>query len=144
MKGEVQPGPVVLNKWKFEVDTLPPFYARKAGPFEKEIGKAEAPDTTNHSSGRAMAGELTFETPMHHDAEYAALEAWFTACEFGAPGYKKAVTVTALAADGQPRRIYELAGLWLTKRSVPELDRTSDDLGFVTWTASYDDVIVLQ
>lgn len=140
MKGEVLPDPAVINKFLFEVVGLPPFYARKAGPFTKELGKADAPDTTVHSSGRAMPGELTLETPMHHDIELVALDAWFLTCEYGVPSYKRAAVVTIMAANNIPRRVFMLTGLWITKKEVPELDRTSDDLAFVTWTCSYDDM----
>jgi len=140
MKGDVQPNPTISNKYLIEIDGIPPFYSRKAGPFEKEVSAADAPDDTKHSGGRAMPGEATIETPIHHTPEFFALDSWFVACQFGAPGYKKAGAVHYCAANGAIIRSFELSGVWITKRALPEGDRTSDDLGFATWTLSFDDV----
>lgn len=141
MKGDIRPNPAILNKFLIELDGLIAFYARRAGAFESEVASAEAPDRTVHSAGEVGATEWEMETPIHHVEEAAALEAWFAQCAAGAPGYKRNGQIHALTASGVPVRTWSLSGVWVKKRSIPEMNRTTDEIAFYTWTMNADDVI---
>ena len=141
MKGDIRPNPAIVNKFLLEIEGLPQVYARRAGGFETEVATAEAPDRTMHSAGERGSTEWELETPIHHTEEAAALEGWFLSCSLGAPGYKREGTIHLLTASGVPVRSWALTGIFIKKRAVPELNRTTDEIAFYTWTMNADDVV---
>ena len=144
MKGRVQQGASQTAHILVQIDGLPPIYAVKIGPFKKEIRTSQAPDDTTHSVGRSKADAPSMTTMLHHRSEHAAMEGWFTQCERGQAGYKREGTISYLQADGVTFvASYQLVGIWLTARELPEHDEQSDDQAMVTWTLSVDDYITL-
>lgn len=140
MKGEIRPIPAHLNKFRVEVAGLPPFYCKRIGPFRTELETADAPDRTRHLAGESSIVEFEFEAPLHHVEEHAALGAWFLQCQAGAPGAKRAGTIHYLSAVGIPISSQVAIGWILTARELPELDRESTDIAFVTYACSADAV----
>lgn len=144
MKGTVQAGAAVTNKFRLVVPGLPETYWTRFGELTRELVTAEMSDRTVQSTGDVKPGEVDADQYMHHADERVALEAWFAQCAVAAPGYKRAGELYFHGADGQPVAAYTLVGLFTKGPKTPELNRGQDGEGVqITWMFSYDDVLPL-
>lgn len=143
-KGSVQPGGAMSNQFRLVVPGFPEIYFTRIGELSAELVKAEMADGTWQSTGKVKPGETEVDQYLHHDGERAAMEAWWTACQAGAPGHKLDCELYFQGSDGQPRASYLLDGVIVTSRKTPELNRAQDGEGvLLTWGLAFDAVIPL-
>lgn len=144
MKGTVQAGAAVTNKFRLVVPGLPNTYWTRFGELTAELVTTEMADGTIQSTGRIKPGEVDADQYMHHVDERVGLEAWLVQCATGAPGHKRAGELYFHGADGNPVAAYTLVGLLNKGRKTPELNRAQDGEGVqITWMFTFDDVIAL-
>lgn len=143
-KGTIEPGAALSNSFRLEVPILGTIYFTKVGALEQELKTATMADTTAQVTGKVDPVETEVEQYAHHDAEVAALEAWYAACKVGAPGHKQIGTLYLLGSDGNPVRSFLLDGILCKGRTIPELDAAGDGEGVrFTWKLVVDNVIPL-
>ncbi len=143
IKGEALPDPALRGQFRVSFIGMPPIYATKFTGLEFEIETTDLADRTRHSAGATGAGEAVCSGYLHHTIEAVAWEAWFDASRNGSPGYKRDGTLEILGADGIPRAIYSLVGVWPKKWAIGDFDKTSKDSVEVAFTLSIDDRIKL-
>jgi hypothetical protein len=143
LKGLILPGHVPVNKFALTFPGMPPLVITKLGGLEEELEVVEQPDRTVHSNGQTKATEMTFELPMHHVIEQAAMESWYEASKDPVlPGYKKDGTLVHLSvsAVGLPV-VFSVEGCFPKARKTPEMDMSNEsDAAVVEWTVSVDNV----
>lgn len=142
MKGAIKPGHMPANKFQFLVLGLPPITFTQVSGIEDELEVVDLPDRTKASGGNRKAIEFTATVPMHHLAEQAALELWFSQSQDPVdPGYKKIATLIFLSIDGSVFRTFSLTGVFPSKRSTSELDMSNEgEMTTTEWTFQADDV----
>lgn len=143
-KGTVEAGAALSNSYRLEIPILGTIYFTKVGALESVLKTTVLADTTAQSTGKVDPIETDVEQYAHHDAEVAALEAWFAACIAGAPLHKQIGTLHLLGADGNPVRSYLLDGMILRGRTLPEMDASGDGEAIrIGWKLSIDGVVPL-
>lgn len=142
MKGAIKAGHMPANKFQLLVLGLPPITFTKVSSIEDELEIVDLPDRTKASGGNRKAVEFTASVPMHHLAEQAALEIWFSQSQDPVdPGYKKVATLIYISIDGNVFRTFSLTGVFPSKRSASELDMADDgSMSATEWTFQADDV----
>jgi hypothetical protein len=143
MKGEVQPDHIPVNKFKLLVVGLLDIYMSTVSGIEDELNTIDLPDRTKASGGNRNATSFTAMHPLHHTAENAALELWFKEGQDPiSPTYKKPCTLVMQRLSGTGERSYSLIGVFISKRTLPDLDKSDDgEMAQVEWEFSVDDII---
>jgi hypothetical protein len=145
MKGEIQPDHIPVNKFALKVVGLLDFYASTISGLEDELMTIDLPDRTKASGGVRGPSEFTMMTPMHHLTEIAAMEIWFKEGQDPiSPTYKKPCTLIMTSLSGNKSKSYTLIGVFVSKRVLPDLDKSDDgEMAQIEWTMSVDDIIPL-
>lgn len=144
MKGAILPGHIPVNKYTLLMVGLPPLTVVEASGLEEELQKVEMPDRTVASGGNTAASEFTVMIPMHHSVEHGAMESWFAEGQDPvSPTYKKMGSLLMESvAIGGPIRTYELVGVFVTKRKLPDLEMKNEgEIALVEWTLSVDQML---
>jgi hypothetical protein len=120
MKGTIQPNHLPKNKGRLVVAGQPVFVFTSLGDIAEEVEKVDMPDRTTASGGQKKPVEFTATIPAHHDAEVAAIEAWFVQGQDPVhPLYKKVGTLIQERIGFGLPRVYALRGLWVSRRQIP-------------------------
>jgi hypothetical protein len=145
MKGEVQADHIPVNKFTLKVVGLLDIYLSTVSGIEDELQTIDLPDRTKASGGNRSATEFTAMQPIHHTAEVVAMEAWFKEGQDPiSPTYKKPCTLIMQSLSGQKSRSYTLIGVFVSKRALPDLDKSDDgEMAQIEWTFSVDDLLPL-
>lgn len=143
MKGEIQPNHIPVNKFSLRVVGLLEFTAITISGIEDELETVELPDRTQASGGNRKAGEFEITLPMHHAEEQAAMEVWFQEGQDPVlPTYKKPCTLVHNAIGAEGGRSFSLIGVFVSKRTLPDLDKKDEGaMAETTWTMKYDDIL---
>lgn len=134
---------IPVNKYQLLIGGIVALTLTKISGIEEEVDVVELPDRTKASGGNTKAGEFTAESPMHHDAEIAALEIWYVEGQDPVVlTYKKAATLVMTSGSGGKKRSYSLIGLWISKRKLPDLEFANEgEMAVAEWTFQYDTVL---
>lgn len=145
MKGTIQPDHMPVNKFELRVAGLVDLNAITVSGIEETIERVVLPDRTAASGGQKPPGEFTIELPIHHDAEFAAMELWYKEGQDPVMAtYKKPCTLIVKSISGQKTRNFTLIGVWVSGRTLPDLDKENEgELAKATYLMSYDDIIPL-
>jgi len=147
----------MLGKASLEPDHLPvsrfdllvvglavPIHFVTLSGIEEEGEVVELPDRTKATGGRTRAVEFTASIPLHHTAEYLALEQWYAAAhDKVSPDYKRAATLLIWnLSQGLPRS-FLLEGVWISRRALPDLDANNDgEMAVVEYTFQADNIAI--
>lgn len=127
MKGAIRPNHIPKNKGKLIVAGLPPLTLTTISEIAEEVEKVDIPDRTTASGGQKKAVEFTATLPSHHDAEVAAVEAWFVQGQDPVhPLYKKVGTLVQERIGFGLPKTYTLVGLWISKRQIPNSEMANE------------------
>lgn len=142
MKGVIQDNHIPVNHWMYIVPGLPPLTITEQSGIEDELETTDLPDRTRASGGNRKATEFDISIPMHHTVEQAAMELWFREAQDPvSPGYKKAGTLVHFGINGVPARTFSTAGVFPTKRALPDLEMANEgEMAVVVWSMSADDI----
>lgn len=123
LKGKIASGHIPKNKFQLQIVGLPAITFTSVGSLEEEIEKIDLPDRTAASGGQKKPITTSVKVPSHHTIQILAMEDWFKQGQDPvAPTYKKAGILTQSTIHAAtPKRTYHLAGVWVTKRTTPEL-----------------------
>ena len=143
VKGKLKPDHIPQNKYELLVVGIPiPLTFVTVGAIEEELDMVDLPDRTRASGGETKPVEFSGTLPMHHLAEQAAMELWYT--EGKAPvsaTYKKVGSLVLQSISGALIRSYSLDGLCVTKRGLPEFGMENEgEAAMVEWSFSADRV----
>jgi len=143
MKGKIKPDHMPVNKFELIIIGLPPFTPITVSGIEDELQTVDLPDRTKASGGNRGPSEVVVMLPMHHLAEQAAMELWYTESQDPvAPTYKKVGTLIYKSLSGQAFKSYTLDGVFPSKRSLPEGDMANEgEQANVEWTLQVDNVL---
>jgi len=143
MKGAIQGDHIPVNKYQLLVLGMPPLTFTEVSGIEEELEVAELPDRTVASGGNTKAIEFTGKLPMHHLAEQAAMELWFSSAQDPVlPTYKLPATLVHQSITGNVLRTYSLLGLFPSKRALPDLEMANEgEMAAVEWTFRADDIL---
>ncbi len=130
LQGSIQPDHLSQAKFTFNIIGLPPLHPITVSGLGDEIDTVELPDQTMASGGGIKPTELTITFPGHggnHAIEVEAMEIWYKECKGNvSPNYKKAGTLTVHSISGSHSRSYGITGVFVTKRSISDLDMNND------------------
>ena len=145
MKGQIQPDHMPVNKFEFRVGGLIDLYFVTISGIEETLERVVLPDRTAASGGQKPPGEFTMELPIHHETEFAAMELWYKEGQDPVlPTYKKPCTLIIKSISGQKTRNFTLTGVFVSGRTLPDLDVENEgELAKATYSMSYDDIIPL-
>lgn len=143
LKGLIQPDHIPVNKFQLLVIGLPPIRFVTVGGIEEELQAVDLPDRTKASGGNTTPVEFTATSMAHHTLEQAALEAWFKEGQDPVQTtYKKVGTLIMQSLSGAKIRTFSLVGLFVQKRSTPELDMANEGEPAMTeWTFMADQLL---
>lgn len=150
IKGIIDQDYVPVNKFTLTIadqfTPLPMVFTKISG-IEEELDTVELPDRTVRTSGRPKPIEFEVTQPMHHEKERLQMELWFAHCQDPvSPTYKKIGTLNMSHQSGGGLLggipvAYFMEGLFITKRSLPDLDLENDgDMAEITWTLKADTI----
>ena len=142
MKGSIQPDHIPKNKYVLTIIGLPPITFTKVSGLEEELETVDLPDRTVASGGNTKAVEFTVSMPTHHTPERIAMENWNLQCRDPvAPNYKKIGTLVKQSLTGINMVSYTLQGLFVKKRSTPDVEMSNEgELDELEWTMSADQI----
>lgn len=145
LKNLVKPNHVPMNKYELLVLGLPSILFTQVSGIEQETQKVDLPDRTSASGGQAAPFEITAMLPLHHDAELAAIEAWYKEGQDPVTAtYKKTGTMIYKAIDDTVARSYSLLGMWISKLKYPDTEMANEgELAQVEVTFTVDDFDIL-
>lgn len=143
LKASLKPDHIPVNKYTLSIVGILPLTFTSISGLEEEIDTVELPDRTKATGGNTKPVEITLMQPLHHTAEYLAMEAWFLEAQDPVTStYKKVATLTLQSGTGAIRRTYTLLGCWVSKRKTPDLEMENEgELAAVEWTMQIDQVI---
>jgi len=143
MKSVLQPDHIPVNKYELLVLGLPSLMFTEISGIEEELQVVELPDRTVASGGNTGPVEFTAMLPMHHLAEQAAMELWYSESQDDvSPLYKKAATLIHKSISGQVLRTYSLVNIFPSKRGLPDLEMANEgEMAQVEWTFRADDIL---
>lgn len=142
-KGTIKPDHIPVNKYELLIAGVAGhFTILTISGIEEELETVELPDRTRVSGGNTKAVEFEVTTPAHHFIEQAAWELWYKEGQDPVfPTYKKVGTLLMLSISGATLRSYSLAGVFITKRGLPDLEMENEgEQAVITWGLSADDV----
>lgn len=141
-KGTINADHIPKNKYALHIVPGITITVLGVSGIEEELETVVLPDRTNASGGNTKSGEFTIRTMLHHTIEQIFLEEWFKECQDPVlPLYKRQGTLVMSSISGEHFRSFSMTGLFLSKRSLPDLEMTNEGEAVeVTWTVKYDDV----
>jgi len=124
---------------------LPPILFTEISGLEEELETVDLPDRTKASGGNTLPVEWTAMHPLHHIVEETALELWFKEGQDPvSPTYKKDATLLIFSNTGQVIKTYALPGTFISKRTIPDLDKANEgEMAANEWTFNSDEVAPL-
>jgi hypothetical protein len=144
MKGSIQPAHIAVNLYELLFVGIPKLTATTVSGLEEELQAVDMPDRTKASGGHTGPSEFTATFPLHHSTEVLALEAWFREGQHPvSPTYKKpgSLLMQSISPIGAVRT-YQLVGVFMTKRKLPDLDMANDgELALAECTFSVDQIL---
>lgn len=144
MKGVIQADHIPVNKYVLAVAGLAvQLRPTEISGMEDELQTIDLPDRTRASGGNRGASEFTMMIPAHHQAEVLACEAWFQeGQEPVSPTYKKNGAIVMQSLSGNIARIRSCIGMFITKRTDPDLEMANDgEPAMIEYTVSVDDIL---
>ncbi len=143
-KGDVEEGSAIASQFELSIPGMPNIFWTRIGEVTVELIMSEQADQTWQTTGVTKPSETDADQYVHHEAEWLAMQAWFVACQTGAPLHKKVGTMHLNGADGQPVRSMRWQGITLSGWKVPELDAGGDGASVrATWMMKIDAVLPL-
>jgi hypothetical protein len=135
VKGVLQADHIPLNSFRLVIVGLPDLVLTGVSGLEEELDVTNLPDRTIASGGRTGPVEFDIMQPLHHTAEYLAMEAWFRESQDPAPPTYRKVGMLVLPSLSQSReRSYTLVGLFPRRRALPDFEMDNEgELSVVTW-----------
>jgi uncharacterized membrane-anchored protein len=145
MKGAIKADHIPVNKYKLIVLGLPPLTPTEISGIEDTLQTVTLPDRTVASGGNREASECTMMIPMHHTLERLACEAWYReGQEPVLPSYKKVATLIMSSGTGTIVATYSLVGVFITKRTLPDLEMEANgEMAQAEYALSIDDILPL-
>jgi hypothetical protein len=143
IKAVIEEDHIPRNKFQLLIAGMPTITFTYVSGIEYELDTVELPDRTKSPGGNAKPVEFTARMPMHHTSERVAMEAWFEECQDPISSTaKKAGTLVTQSGTGQTTVSQSMTGLFLTKKTLPELDYTNEgEMAEIEWTLSADTVL---
>ncbi len=142
IKGKVLDDPIPQNKYELQVVGAPPIVFTSVGSLEEELVKATMPDRRNVSGGETNPVEVDVTQPMHHKAEVAFMEGWYTGAQTQVTGYKMAGVLIYSSGSGQIIQSYTLEGVFPFKRVIGEVGFDNDgEMQNIVWSLSIDNIL---
>ena len=141
-KGVIHADHISKNKYELIIVPAPSILIAGISGIEEELETVVLPDRTNVSGGNTKPGEFTMRTFLHHTVEQIFLEEWFKECQDPVlPLYKRQGTLLLSSISGENIRSFSMIGLFLSKRSLPDLEMSNEGEAVeVTWTVKYDEI----
>jgi len=148
VKGIIQEDHIPLNKYILSVAGIgTDFIFTTLSGIEEELNVVEMPDRTVATGGRTNTIEFSCMLPLHHQAEQAAMEAWFQEAQGdGREGkvslaYKKSGLLRLISISGEYEAQFQLDELFPSKRALPDYDMNDDgEMSQVEWTFRASDI----
>jgi len=143
MKGILNEDHITVNKYDLIIPALGvPLKPTEVSGIEEELEVSDLPDRTKASAGDTKATEFTMKIAMHHTLEVAAMEAWFAMCKDPVvPTYKYAGVLTHKSISSNILRVYDLSGMFPTKRTLPDLSMADEgEMATIEFTISVDEL----
>ncbi len=146
MKGTIREDRIPVNKYQLLIVGMPPIVLTEVSGIEDELETADLPDRTVATGGNRKSVEFSVTQPMHHTIERLAMEVWYREGQDPvSPTYKKPATLAHLSNTGNTIATYELTGMFLSKRKLPDLDMNNEgEMASIEWTCKADDVLPLS
>jgi hypothetical protein len=147
LKGSIKPDHIPNNKFDLlvvgAVPPIPPLTTVAISGIEQTLKLVDLPDGTKASAGETDPIEFDMTLPTHHLLEEAAMEIWYQEGKNPvSPGYKKGAVLILKSLSENTRRSYTMIGLFVTKRTLPDLEMAGDGEQVSTvWGMSCDDII---
>jgi hypothetical protein len=142
LQGKVNDDHGTLNQYTFAIIGLPPLTVTKVSGIPEELQVTTMPDRRVESEGNTAATEVTISIPAHHIQDQAVMELWWDLCKKAQPGYKKDGVVVIKRASGMLARSLTIHGVFIKKRSTPELAmETENGTAEIEWVFSIDEVM---
>jgi hypothetical protein len=144
MKGVIQPDHIPVNKYQLIVVGIAvQLTPTEVSGIEDELNAVDLPDRTKATGGNRNPAEFTMMVPAHHTAEIAACEVWYKeGQEPVLPTYKKAGVILMRSISGNKIRARSLVGMWISKRTDPDLEMANDgEMAGIEYTVQVDDVL---
>lgn len=141
-KGSINTDHIPKNLYELIIIPMPSIHIVGISGIEEELETVVLPDRTNVTGGNTKPGEFTMRTILHHGVEQLLLEEWFKeAQDPPLPFYKRDGTLIMSSISGGNSRSFSLTGMFLSKRSLPDLEMANEgDMVEVTWTVKYDEI----
>ena len=145
LQGLIDPDHIPVNKYVLTIAGFGDVTFTKVGGLEIELGVIDLPDRTRATGGQTSAADMTVEVPMHHTAEIAVMDLWFSMGRDPVdPTYKRAAALVMTSNTTLEFKEYSLQGAWCSKRKLPDLDMANDgDMAVVEYMIQVDEVIPL-
>ena len=145
MKGIIKPDHIPVNNFDLLVAGLIDLTAVEVSGIEDTLQTIDLPDRTRASGGNREATSFTVMIPAHHTAEFLAMEAWFKEGQDPIlPTYKKPCTLVMKSLSGNIQRSFSLIGVFVQKRTLPDLDKSEDgEMASIEYEMSVDDIFPL-
>jgi len=142
-KGQIQPNHLPVSKFDMLITGIPiPLHFVTLSGIEEETDMVELPDRTRASGGRTKPVEFTASIPLHHTAEFLALEELALEAVTGVATYKRPASLLIHKLDGGVPRSFLLEGLWVQRRRLPDLDANNDgEMATVEYTFQADSIV---
>lgn len=122
LKGKVQGDHMPLNKYQLSIVGLPTIDFITVAGLESEVDTVDLPDRTKATGGQIGTSELTVAVPSHHEAQIFAMEIWLQEAQDPVTiTYKKGGILTLKSNSGQAERVWVLAGVFCSKRSIADM-----------------------
>lgn len=147
LKGSIKPDHIPNNKFELmivgAVPPIPPLTTITVSGIEQALKLVDLPDGTKATAGETDPIEFDVSIPAHHLLEEAAMELWYQEGKNPvSPGYKKGGVLVLKSLTENTRRRYTLVGLFVTKRTLPDLEMGGDgEQVNSTWSMSADDIL---
>lgn len=143
LKGTINKDHMPVNKFTLLVLGMPDLTFTEISGIEEELETTDLPDRTRASGGNTLPIEFTAKMPLHHTAEQAAMELWFSASQDPvSDDYEKEATLICQSVSGAGLRTFSLIDLFPRKRGLPDLDiKNEGEMAEVEWTFSANDIL---
>ena len=145
LKGLIEGDHIPNNKFELNIVGLPAITFTKVSGLESEVPGVELPDRTMASGGQRSSSEIVVEIPNHHSVNVGVMELWFEeGVDPVTPTYKKVGTLVQVSLTGEIRRGWSLAGMWITKRKLSDMEMAEvGEMSVNEYTIKVDDIAPL-
>lgn len=143
IKGQLKADHIPVSNYSLTVVGLPPLTITDLSGIEDELKTVELPDNTMASGGERTPNEFDVSLPTHHEVEELAMETWYQEGQHPiSPTYKKEAILVMQSGSETMFRSFSLSGLFVKKRTLPDLEMGNDgEMAKTVWTLSFDDVL---